>query len=416
MKKRISILLPISVALILLTLLIGIVSAAGSRENSPRAVTADGIKSDDFNQAALAPFWTHIIAVSGDPAPVMTGSAVQITVPGGASHDIWRGGNFSSRIMQPAPDTDFEVEVKFNSGVNDTYQMQGILVEQDSDDFLRFEFFGEDGMTHAYGAEFEAGEPVWFKNVIIQPGDTKPLYLRITRQGNNWTYNYGLDGNAWNEVIARTLTRTLTVNSVGIYAANHNSPTIQSPQHTTIADYFYNTANPGPFDLIVTENGDGNVEKSPAPDIPPKYSASQFVTLTPMPDPGWNFAGWSGPDAGELINNGNGTWSITMDDNKAITASFVTSIVHVLTVNKVGNGDVVLNPPGGFYDDGQVVMLTPMADLGWDFTGWSGPDAGSLIDNGNGTWSITMDGDKNVTANFVQVYQPAVFVPMLVKP
>jgi len=261
MKKRISILVPIIVALILLTLLIGIVSAAGSRKNSPLAVDANGIKSDDFNQQALAPFWTHIPGVAGDPPPVLNGSAVEITVPAGTSHNIWTDGNKASRIMQPAPDTNFEVEVKFNSGVNDTFEMQGILVEQDIDDFLRFEFFGENNITYAYGAEFESGDVVWDKKVAIQPGNTAPIYLGIERQGNEYFYNYRTDSIGWSQVFTRILTRTLTVNSIGIYAGNHNITETLSPAHTTIADYFYNTANMPPFGLTVTEIGNGNVTK-----------------------------------------------------------------------------------------------------------------------------------------------------------
>lgn len=414
MKKSISILLPISIALILLTLLLGVVSAAGSRKNSPLAVNANGIKSDDFNQAALAPFWTHTQGVAGDPDPVMNGSEVEIAVPAGPSHNIWTDGNKSSRIMQPAPDSDFEVEVKFTSGVNsvvsDTFRMQGILVEQDVDDFLRFEFFGENGSTYAYGAEFENGDVIWTKKVNIQPGGTAPIYLRIERQGNNYFYRYGLDGSSWSQVFTRTLTRTLTVNNIGIYAANHSVTPDQAPAHTTVADYFYNTDNLPPFDLTVTEIGNGSVTK--VPDLT-DYEASQLVTLTPNPDPDWVFDSWSGPDAVDVVDNGNGTWSLTMDDDKSVTATFVTS--YTLDVIVVGNGSVSLAPPGGTYTQGTVVTLTPTADPGSSFVNWSGPDAGDLIDNGNGTWSITMDANKSVTANF-EGFTFRVYVPVILKP
>jgi hypothetical protein len=202
----------------------------------------------------------------------------------------------------------------------------------------------------------------------------------------------------------------LTVNNIGIYAANHSVAAGQAPAHTTVADYFYNNDNLPPFSLTVTENGNGNVTKSP--DLA-DYEASQLVTLTPNPDPDWNFGSWSGTDAGELVDNGNGTWSLTMDDDKSVTATFVTS--YTLDVIVVGNGNVSLNPPGGSYTQGTVVTLTPTAAPGSSFVNWSGPDAGDLIDNGNGTWSITMDANKSVTANF-EGFTFSVYVPVIWKP
>ena len=37
---------------------------------------------------------------------------------------------------QAAADTDFELEVKFESALTETFQMQGIIVEQDNDNYL----------------------------------------------------------------------------------------------------------------------------------------------------------------------------------------------------------------------------------------------------------------------------------------
>jgi hypothetical protein len=54
--------------------------------------------------------------------------------------------------MQAANDTDFEIEVKFDSLVLERYQMQGILVEQDEQNYLRFEFYGDGQNVHLFAA------------------------------------------------------------------------------------------------------------------------------------------------------------------------------------------------------------------------------------------------------------------------
>ena len=159
---------------------------------------------------------------------------------------------------------------------------------------------------------------------------------------------------------------------------------------------------PVEYTLTAGVVGNGTVGLNPAGGI---YDDGTPVTLSPAADLGWTFNGWSGPDAGDLVDNGDGTWSITMAADKAVTANFVEvpPEQYTLTVGVVGNGTVGLNPAGGIYDDGTAVILTPTAELGWTFNGWSGPDAADLVDNGDGTWSIAMDTDKAVTANFVEV-------------
>ena len=156
------------------------------------------------------------------------------------------------------------------------------------------------------------------------------------------------------------------------------------------------------YTLTVIEDGSGSVSLSPPGGI---YTDSTVVTLTPVPDSGWVFDGWSGSDAGDLTDNSDGTWSITMESIKSITATFVElpPDQYALTVTDGGNGDVMLDPPGGIYTKGTVVSLKPEPDTGWAFDGWSGTDAGDLIDNNDGTWSITMDSDKIVNATFVEI-------------
>ena len=68
-----------------------------------------------------------------------------------------------------------------------------------------------------------------------------------------------------------------------------------------------------------------------------------------------------------------------------------------MTVNVIGNGSVTKNPDLGCYTYGSVVELTAIADLGWTFSGWSGNLTGS-----SNPGSITMDGDRSVTATFTE--------------
>ncbi len=81
---------------------------------------------------------------------------------------------------------------------------------------------------------------------------------------------------------------------------------------------------------------------------------------------------------------------------------------YTLTVNTVGDGSVVLDPTGGTYDAGTKVFLTPVPGTDYGFDSWSGADAPDVVNEGGGTWSIVMDEDKSITANFAAVsnHQP----------
>jgi uncharacterized repeat protein (TIGR02543 family) len=80
--------------------------------------------------------------------------------------------------------------------------------------------------------------------------------------------------------------------------------------------------------------------------------------------------------------------------NHTISATFTIN-QYTLTINTVGSGSVALSPLGGVYDYGTSVTLNATADPSWSFTGWSDDLTGSTNPE-----SITMDGDKTVTATF----------------
>src|SRR5690606_10430923 len=72
---------------------------------------------------------------------------------------------------------------------------------------------------------------------------------------------------------------------------------------------------------------------------------------------------------------------------------------YTLTAGNDGNGTVNLNPPGGTYAAGTTVTLTPVPGDGFAFSHWSGDNAGDIIET-DGVYTLVMDGDKSVTANF----------------
>jgi hypothetical protein len=77
-----------------------------------------------------------------------------------------------------------------------------------------------------------------------------------------------------------------------------------------------------------------------------------------------------------------------------VTATF-TQIEYTLTVNTVGNGSITKNPDQATYSYGDTVELTALPNDGWSFDSWSSDLSGD--DNPD---TITIDGDKTVTATF----------------
>jgi uncharacterized repeat protein (TIGR02543 family) len=146
------------------------------------------------------------------------------------------------------------------------------------------------------------------------------------------------------------------------------------------------------YTLTTNTVGNGSISLNPPGGT---YCEGTVVTLTAVPDAGWEFDGWSG----DLTGTTNPT-TITMNSNKSVTATFSQLPVpdYTLTVNIVGQGSVALNPPGGTYPQGTGVCMTATPDTGWQFDGWSGDLTGTANPG-----CITMNADKTVTATFSEV-------------
>ncbi len=139
----------------------------------------------------------------------------------------------------------------------------------------------------------------------------------------------------------------------------------------------------------------GSIHLSPSPNAQGNYSANVAVTITAVPSPGYEFDHWEGNLGGDA-----NPASVVMDSNKAVTAVFVQSNArHTLTAvaGSPGGGRVILNPiqPNDGYAVNTKISLTAVADAGYVFSYWQG-DLSSTTNPG----SVTLDGDKTVTAIF----------------
>jgi hypothetical protein len=110
---------------------------------------------------------------------------------------------------------------------------------------------------------------------------------------------------------------------------------------------------------------------------------------------GYTFSSWSSSTGSITFNKANtASTTATINGPGTITATF-TQNEYTLTVTVVGSGSVVKSPNQATYHYGDVVQLTANAASGWSFSGWSGDLTGSANPD-----SITIDGNKAVTATF----------------
>ena len=137
----------------------------------------------------------------------------------------------------------------------------------------------------------------------------------------------------------------------------------------------------------VTEPGEG----------PFHYNEGTVVNLTATPEEGWALDGWTGDvaDPSSLIT------TITMNEDKSVTASFYKVPIYQLAVGSTIGGSVT-EPGEGVFDQyaGAVVNLTAIPNTGWAFNGW----IGNVADPESPATVITMNQDELVTAKFVRAY------------
>jgi len=141
------------------------------------------------------------------------------------------------------------------------------------------------------------------------------------------------------------------------------------------------------YELTVNISGQGSVEKQPDKAL---YMPGEVVNLTAIPETGWRFLNWSG----SLTGNTNPA-SITMNNDKTVTANFAINQYVVVVSPNPQNGGVVSG--GGTYSHGDTVKLNATPSEGYEFLNWT--DGGVEVST-EAEYSFNATADRLLTANF----------------
>jgi len=261
-----------------------------------------------------------------------------------------------------------------------------MLIEQDGENFLRFDFNYDGASPKLLAMSYVNGTPITLQNDSIT--GNAPWYMQVERTGDQWALRYSTDGLAW--VDSLTFTRALTPTQAGVFAGNAGG----NPAHTALIDYFFETSAPitpedgKPIGLLTQVTGNGQIAKTPQQS---SYSCNEEVELLATADTGWVFSGWLGDVTGDQ-----NPVKLTIDSQKVVTATF-TQQVYQLAVNINGSGRVTQNPAQANYVHGETVTLTAEPLGNALFTRWEGDVTGTA-----NPITVTMDGNKQVTAVFTQ--------------
>jgi regulation of enolase protein 1 (concanavalin A-like superfamily) len=236
-------------------------------------------------------------------------------MPAGTAHNAWGAGgvNETIRAMQAAPDSDFQLEVKWNTEPAGGYNDQGILVEQDDGNWLRFDVYHNNSSLRLFVGKTIGGANTALLNANIPSGSA--FYLRVERNGDTWTTWSSGDGVSWD--LRNSFVQSLAVTRVGVYAGNP----IDALSFTSEVDYFFNSAlpiaNEDANTITVEIVGSGGVLRSP--DLA-EYALDDVVQLDALAAVGSTFVGWSGDLVGE-----EDPALLTVTGAMRVTATFATT-------------------------------------------------------------------------------------------
>lgn len=243
---------------------------------------------------------------------------------------------------------------------------------------------------------------VEIKNSIFVKSAFADNFVRLESDANSFHHNVVFDVANWEVDNSSTVSDTIHADPMFADAANMNftlagsSPARTAGEGGTPAGDLRWAIDPNSVLLTVITEGKGIVQLDPPGGV---YSPGTVVTLTAVPDPGWQFVSWEGV---LVFPPNNPVATITMDSDKTVKAIFESTVPKVtLTVDTLGYGHVELNPEpvDGVYEQGTSVTITAVPQTNWKFVEWLGDVTGMV-----NPVTFAVDSNMQVTASFASVF------------
>lgn len=176
-----------------------------------------------------------------------------------------------------------------------------------------------------------------------------------------------------------------------------------NPTETTV-DYVATTGGTVNYSYTIEPNPSGPTHVLTTAVNPPEggttdpevgehtYDEGDVVSITADPNEGYAFDHWGG------ACTGTGGCQVTMDGDKTVTAYFSALPSYTLTTSVDPAAGGTINPSAGVhtYYEGDIVTVTATRAAGYFFSHWSGNCSET------GICQVTMNGNKTVTANFIE--------------
>lgn len=149
------------------------------------------------------------------------------------------------------------------------------------------------------------------------------------------------------------------------------------------------------------------------------YQVGQIATIVPFPAQGWKVGTVSASD-GNITDNGDGTWSVVVNQDVTVTVTFVEAIRYfTFSVVANVNGLVRYKDIQGLWSnwaaqhevtaaEKTIVTIEGKANSGYEFENWISPTGATLPNNENNI--IVEEGldRKTYTAYFKEAYTPPI--------
>ncbi len=162
----------------------------------PPSPTADPDFFRDEFAGTLNPQWTWVREDRRNWSLKKFPGFLQINVEGGY---VVEGTN-SNMLLRSAPKGDFQIETQIKFSPSDNYQFAGLIIYESDANFIQagrgycrtYECIGE-GLYMNY---YQKGKEV-MPNFGQVYRDLKPIQLRLSRKGDNYTFEASTDGKVW---------------------------------------------------------------------------------------------------------------------------------------------------------------------------------------------------------------------------